>query len=425
MSFRLRRSNRLLLPAFLTGLALVWLPSAASGTGSLRAAGSQPTPRIAFTRLNNVFLAGMDGNDRITVTTRGTDPQAANPVSYPSYSWSPDGKYLLLVRWSGQAQTLLLLDARGTVLRTLAGGPPSPDFFPSWALGADQIVYEAWQRPVKNTQPPRAYHAVNRVDLAGRKTFAWGFYADDFCEGEGSPPSEDLYLHEFGTAMIRPSMQWSIHRHLAVYSTDCFGSLLSTDTRTRQTRRLGSRTTSWYDAALSPSGVLAVSSGGGEFGVGGHVLLANPRTGAVLRTLPAGESPVWSPDGRFLYFIHRTPGRTLPLQPTPPAVWSDTPMQTFTSAIWMTRADGSGLGHLTSQDAYAFGPLHVANGGKTLIYSRVDNPWNLWRHRRSDNHYTAAMLRLYRPRVRIQRFDLGSSPVTLVADAGRPEVPPG
>lgn len=427
MSLPLRQSGRRLLTAALTGLAVVWLPPVAGGIGSLRAAGSQPTARVAFTRLNNVFLAGLNGTARVAVTTRGTDAQAANPVSYPFYSWSPDGKYLLLVRWSGQkqTQTLLLLDARGTVLRTLASGPPSLHFFPSWALDADQIVYDAWERPVKNARMARAYHAVNRVDLAGHKAFAWWFYADDFCESEGNAPAEELYAREFGTDITRPSMQWSVRRHLAVYSTTCFGGLLATDTRTGQTRRLGSRNASWYDAALSPLGVLAVASGHGGFGIGGHVLLANPRTGAVLKTLPAGESPIWSPDGQFLYFTHRTPGRTLPLRPVAPAAWSNTPMQTFTSAIWETHADGSGLARFPPQDAYAFGPLHIANGGQTLVYSRVDNPWTLWRHRRADNRYTDSMLRLYGPRVQIQRVNPGDSPVTIVSGAGRPEVPSG
>lgn len=104
---------------------------------------SQLSPRIVYTHRYNVFLMNLQGRAPSTVTTRGSEPTGRGGIIYPWYQWSPDGRYLLLLRMNTNAikGELLLLDHGGKVLRDLASVPGPTDFWPSWALDGDQIVY--------------------------------------------------------------------------------------------------------------------------------------------------------------------------------------------------------------------------------------------------------------------------------------------
>src|SRR4030088_482094 len=105
--------------ALLCTLAVV-LVSGSDALAARRQVAAQPAgPRIAITQNHNVFLVNLNGGGRNTVTTRGTSPTAQNSIAY-QYAWSPDGKYLLLVKMQSHLPTsLLLLDSGGKVLRTL------------------------------------------------------------------------------------------------------------------------------------------------------------------------------------------------------------------------------------------------------------------------------------------------------------------
>ena len=52
--------------------------------------------------------------------------------------------------------------------------------------------------------------------------------------------------------------------------------------------------------------------------------------------------PAWSRDGRTLYFVRRTPGPLLSLRDS---LGNAIASQTYTTAIWQARADGSGPLH--------------------------------------------------------------------------------
>lgn len=101
------------------------------------------TLRIAYSKASNVYI--MDGASKplYTVTTRCAGYAGSHYVAYPWYAWSPDGKYLLVVRETGYpiSWDLLLMDARGNLLRTLASGLQEAYSYPSWALDADEIAY--------------------------------------------------------------------------------------------------------------------------------------------------------------------------------------------------------------------------------------------------------------------------------------------
>jgi Tol biopolymer transport system component len=74
---------------------------------------------MAFTQNSNVFYLNLETHERTVVTTKGRDDGTG--ASYPWYGWSPDGKYLALLRLNEAAgakvpQNLLILDRSGAVV---------------------------------------------------------------------------------------------------------------------------------------------------------------------------------------------------------------------------------------------------------------------------------------------------------------------
>jgi Tol biopolymer transport system component len=108
-----------------------------------------PVAFTAYAHGDNVYLMDAGGGAWTTVTTRAAG--SGGSIRYPYYSWSPDGKYLLLVRETDgrDAHTpstwdLLLMNRQGDLLRTLVARAPIDSLFPpSWAVDGDQIAYVA------------------------------------------------------------------------------------------------------------------------------------------------------------------------------------------------------------------------------------------------------------------------------------------
>ncbi len=417
------------------GVALCLLAFTVAGcTATLVSAQADPagaSPEVAVTRGFNVYFLPAKGGHLQAVTTRGNGYAG---VYYPWYQWSPDGRYLLLVRATGSSWTILLLNSRGSVLRTLATGPGPADFYPSWALDRDEIVYVAAQHIAK--AQGGLLNDVARLDLDGRRTLMWRYISHEGCGGGTPDPAMRDYWEEVGFEGRAPTMQWDPVRHLAIYSASCTGGLNFTNTETRHTRyqpasHRSSPIGPWSEAALSSTGQLAATYAGGSVtglsaaNAGGtgtsRLALANPRSGAILRTIGAGELPAWSPDGRTLFFVRRTPGRVLTTRDT---LGNTVALQTYYSAIWQADSGGTHLRRLTLQNRFAFGPLNVAPGGHALIYSAIDNDWALWRHRQPGGRFSAALLQKYAPAIAVQRLDVGAAPTVVASNAGRPEIQP-
>jgi hypothetical protein len=151
------------------------------------------------------------------------------------------------------------------------------------------------------------------------------------------------------------------------------------------------------------------------------VVLAPPRPGALGRAIAPSELPAWARDGRVLYFVRRTPGPLLHLRDS---LGNAVNSQTYTTAVWQGQADGSGLRQIATFDAFGTGPLQLAPDGRSLVFARVDNSWELWRHRLAGGVVTQALLARYGPRVAVVRLGLDGTLRTLVADAGQPAVQP-
>jgi Tol biopolymer transport system component len=379
---------------------------------------AQGAAEVAFTQRYNVYLMNADGADQRVVTTRGNGYRG---IYYPWYQWSPDGRYMLLIRANAALRTndnqdLLLLKPDGTVARTLVTGIPLADFYPTWALDGDRIVYVASQ----SASSGAVHNTVVTVDLSDRMSVAWRYDSHEGCGGGTSDPAQQLLNQEVGFGAVQQSMQWSIARHLAVYSASCVGGLNVTDTNTGKTQRLDPRRQIWTEAALSPQGRLAVMTIPPASGVR-SVALTTPSAGAHWTSVAHGELPLWSRTGTTLYFEHRIVIKQLPFKDAYGYQFVGVQRRT---GIWRANADGTAPTLLLGQDAFGFGPLNLTPDGKMMIYSSVDNETTLEQHLPANGRITQALLQRYGPRVRIQRYAIGDGVKTLRIGAGMPAVQP-
>ena len=374
-------------------------------------------PNLVVTRNFNLVLIHPDGSSS-PVTTRGT---GYNGIYYPSYSWSPDGKYLAVLRATvaGNAYLrgdLLLLDSTGKALRTLAQADPEADFPPTWASDGDQIAFAA--APSGDLRQPMR-HVVERVDMQGHAQPLFTYSSHEGCGGGTSDAAEQRYFQAIGGFGIAPRMQWSLTAHRALYTASCAGGVNLTDTRTGATQKLASVDNT---ATLSPSGVLAGMLGRNGAGTS---QIAIGRLGSEAYDVAAtGELPLWSNDGKYVYFVQRTQGGVYPLTD---ALGNRNAFPIYTSAVWRLNADGSNPVRLLSESAFGFGPLQSSRDGHLLFFERIDNNTALWQHRLPGNRYTQALAAQYPPAISVLRLDLSgpTATVTTVAmDAGQPAVQP-
>jgi len=226
--------------------------------------------RIAFTQHNNVFL--MDGTGKLldVITTRGTGPSGEKYVAYPWYQWSPDGKYLLVVRETGYpiSWDLLLMNARGNLVRTLATGLPDATFYPSWAFDADQIAYVGAARTQSATENGGIPSQVYGVDVQGHTRMLWSFEQFGGCGGGSGGPAANLQQQEEQGYYYAPTLQWSVRQRLVILSDSCDGGVEGLDTETGQ--QLWPASFRAGEATLTHSGQVAlVRSSAWEPGPGG------------------------------------------------------------------------------------------------------------------------------------------------------------
>jgi hypothetical protein len=373
--------------------------------------------RVVYTQHDNVFLLDTASGRTRPLTTQG----GHGAVIYPDYAWSHTGRYLLLVRGhqTNPATDLLLLDPTGTVLRTLASPNTTAVFLPSWAADVELVAYVASTTPAATGLAGVIDHLWS-VDPRGRRAPLWSFFEAVGCGGGTSDPSEQLLWRETGFGSVAMTFNWRSAQHLAVYTpTLCVGSVDVTNTRTGQTGPLGQHPAQWHEGVLAPNA--AVVAAMITEGQARTVVLAQPQPGALGSAVAPGELPAWSRDGRTLYFVQRTPGPVLHMRDS---LGNEIDSQTYTTGVWQSRADGSGLRRIASFDAFGTGPLQLTPDGHSLVFARVDNSWALWRHRLAGDVVTPALLARYGPRVAVVRLGIGGTLRTLVADAGQPAVQP-
>lgn len=309
-----------------------------------------------------------NGNNRSQLTTLASN---GSGISYPWYAWSPDHKYILLVRSHTNASSdLLLFNQNGNLLSTLATGIPLgyPAFYPTWAIDDDVIAYVA-AKQVSATNSCDVTLFVSRVNVQGIKTPLWKY------------PGQGCYSGGFATPNVQASdlanaeqpgfaeffVHWSVKRQYAVY----FG-------------KSGLQVTNWqtgasahfpqdvYDVLASPSGSIIAQVSDNK------VVLYRDKPFLTVQ----GMSPVWSPDSRVLY-VERCQANNR-------------------CAIFKVEvAQGYATQLVPWQNVYSFGPLHVTSDGQALIFSRID------------------VTGPQQAQVSIQRLDAGGL-TTLATNASRP-----
>ncbi len=222
---------------------------------------------------------------------------------------------------------------------------------------------------------------------------------------------------ELGLDNVASGMQWSIARHLAVFSASCRGGLNVTDTRTGHTQGLDPSGTTWYEPSLSPQGTLAVTAAR-DLGSARSIVLTSPVPGARSTSVAPGELPLWSADGHTLYFEQITAARPVPYVGTDGKQYA-APVNV--SSLWRVGADGAAPSRSYTQNAYGLGSLSPLAGSAALAFSSVDNVTAAQQHYLRVGSYAPPLVE----HVRIMRLDLASDKATAVLiGAGRPEGQP-
>jgi len=406
--------TRLKLGIFLTLAALVVTAGIAAAAGLRQGSRDAAAARVAFTQGSSLWMANADGSGRLMIA-RGNP---SSPISW--YEWSPDGRYLLVVRShpNTSSSDLLLYDAYGTRLRALVRHAPWSGFYASWAANADRVAFVAGtcgRVGVRASGCPASNEAVFSVGVQGNRTFIGSYQsAGGGCGGGLQDPAANLYRIETDFGITMPVLHWRTGHALSFLGVMGYVPPLPE-------RGTG---------AAFPSDI-AVSSGGAvagtiqrctSTGCSSYVALLDPATGRALRIIGRGELPAWSPDGKTLYFVRRTAQRTLMFHDSNN---NTVPSQVYRSEIWRTNASGQQLTKVLTEPAYGFGPLAVTTDGQSVIFSRVDNASRLWQHRLAGNRFDDRLVKAYGPTVSVDGVNVTNGAVTeVVSNAGRPAMQP-
>lgn len=390
---------------------------------------SATAPRVAFTRGDNVYLANVDGSNPRQLTTDGSVDIG---ITYPSYSWSPDGRFLLLVRSTrplggNTSDAILLVSSAGVVLRTLASGLADlyPPFYPTWAMDSDQIAYIAsiTRGPSSQDGVLNLTFAVRRMSVGGRSSPLWSFTSETPVAGGGgtSDLAEQLYWREVGMQEMVQPLCWSTRLHVAVYSPTGIGlTIVVRDLATGRTRRIGTPLLPTGDASILPDGRLVYeASSDNPSAYGSNVEIDDLWGQTAAGMVASGAFPVWAHDGRTIYFTRTAVGRPLPLNEN----GNDMSSHTATVSIWAMDADGAHLRQLGVEEGYGLGPPQVTSDGSALIFTHIDDALALWQHRLPGNAVTQRLIDLYGPHTEVQRLNLADGRlVTITPDGHQPTV---
>jgi pimeloyl-ACP methyl ester carboxylesterase len=389
---------------------------------------------IAFTQNNNVYLMNADGTGRRVITTNGTAPTKPNAINYPWYQWSPDGKYLLLVRENGNKYgnvglyghyyDLLLMNAAGHLIRTLVGGAPASEIDPTWAADADVYAYTsaiAYQ-PATPTVFTISGRDLSGHTLAQFKTSQFLSQCDTdpiFGARPESPKLAVPYRHG-----LYETFQWSRKNPVAVFNISCAAPDVVMGSGVHVKLQIGSYASGswagwiWDTNSYFPS-LQAVAERSCSFTWYDPCLsFVNLRTGVISDTLVHGSQPTWARSGRELFFVRQTLEQTLPIPS------SSYPIAIFATSVYIAPANLAQPRRLVTLQG-SVGPLHPSADGRFIVFASIDNPWELQRHLQEGSPFSDATTAQYAPPSLIQLLDVTTGKITtLVRNAENPQVQP-
>ena len=388
------------------------------------AAGATPTHShaalIAFVRADNVWIAATDGTRAQEITRDGTGTRIINgrQVTYAYLTWSPVSRRLLVARFESnnpvggtyrQGWSLQIWTPSATKLVSVAKGINSQDFIPQWSRDGRTVAYIANSSYNDRTLTYR--NAVKTVDLSGRIAPLVQFGAREGCLDSSTDPSELTFWYLVGPGGVRQTFIWSSAARFLVYSTECIHTGLHfRSLATSRTRVVGRLMT---EAALAPRGTRLVGVDGG------HLVVTNA-DGTARRMFPAttgARVPVWSPDGRSVYYMARHIRTTLRYRNR-----AGTLFEIGVNRSGINRLDvASGtVTTILALPIHAFANLAISSDGRWIYATEITNSDQLYQHLIHSPVVTNDVLMRYGPRTEVVRVpSTGGTVQTVVRNGGQ------
>lgn len=388
------------------------------------AAGSTWGGLIAFLRDDNVWVARADGSGAHQLTGDGTGTRTVGnkQVTYSYLTWSPDGQRLLVARFQStnppdgpyrQGWSLETWAPGSARLAPLVRNINSQDFAPHWSSDGRTITYIGASRYVDKTTLYE--NTVTTVDLAGRVTTLTRFRAHEGCLDGTTDPSELTFWTFVGPGGVRQTFAWSSTGHFLIYASECIHTgLMYRNLATGAERAVGRWMT---EAALSPSNRALIGV------VGSRLVLSNSDgTGRHVFSSTAGARlPVWSPNGRFVYYLSRRTMRTLRSRDHAGNLFE---IQVNRASIMRLDVSSGKVTTVLTLPVHAFANLAMSPDGKWLYFTKVPNSDVLYQHLIHSPKVTNELLTRYGPRAAVMRMaTAGGQLQTLARDSAGVALP--
>jgi Tol biopolymer transport system component len=377
-------------------------------------------PQTAFLRQGNLWLMNIDGSNQRQITSY--------PWGVVCYSWSPSGRYLLMLHggrhwhWTKWQQSeppvpqLSLYDVTTNELRDLLQVPsamPAPNGrFPSWAVNADELMMEVAEQG--------GQFSIVRITLDGMTSQIGTYFQPPTCGGPDGPMTvgrDLLWEQEFGSPFARDVYQdivWWADQQIAYVNTLC-GSGIALDLESGLA--VDHPSTTWLLPAPDGQQLLVQDYplvGGDPAG------LFDPHTRAKAPIQP-GMVYAWGREGDLYHVTRSVVGESAFTSAFDnlPASYND-----FKVEIWATSRE-SGLQRLvTTLDAFGTGVPTISPDGTAMIMGIIENPTD-WL-RTDSSQYTEYSPMIYAEHHQVVRIEIGSGEVTVLAtNAYRPKLQAG
>jgi len=425
-------------------------------------AGSEHPPRVVYLHDESAYTLSVSGGGSRQIEAREAS----------SYSWSHDGRYLL-VQVGGRHPRLVILSPSGRYIRQLPV-EISTVFAYGWDQDTDSVLFGKLVSlpPCHHGRcPERVWPVFYRVRVRGAAWLMWPHRlpkgARPVAAGAGLsayPKFGDPALSALKGELLtsEASLLFSSRQRVIVFAKG-IGSYASRPWRVLDLRTGTHRQLPFGDVK-GPLGVSGLFDGGpvdavmlsskGELAgqVGGRVAVMPLRARRHWRAVGWGYAPVWSPDGRYLYYVasRRMSKINFEMRVEEPAifscvhkgkldlsrcgaqsqpyrkVWLWQPVQSAVNEVSVRRASAAGYRPVTlfSETGYGIADVNALPGNGRIIFSAVPSDAPLYLRRNRHGRVDAANASLYRPYIGIQSWTVGSSPVLLVDHARLPAVQP-
>ncbi len=373
---------------------------------------------ITFVRADNVWIAAADGTGAREITRDGTGTRIINgrQVTYAYLTWSPVTQRLLVARFESnnptggayrQGWSLETWSPGDAKLVTMVKGINSQDFIPQWSSNGRDVSYIADSS--YNDKTLTFQNTVKTVDLSGRISPLVRFGAREGCLDSSTDPSELTFWNLVGPGGVRQTFIWSSATRFLVYSTECIHTGLQyRNLVSGRTNAVGRTMT---EAALAPGGARLVGVNGG------HLLVANA-DGTARHMFPnttGARVPVWSPDGRSVYYMTRQTVNTLRYRDHAGNLF-----EIGVNRASINRLDvASGrVATILALPVHAFANLAISSDGRWLYATEITNSDRLYQHLVHSPVVTNDLLTRYGPRTHVLRVPSGGGSIHMVAKGG-------